>query len=63
MCSIKSVDVIAMQECLESYRKLLEWIPLIDDKDDDLKAERLRLVDYLIGRCDDVLLKEKEINL
>ena len=62
MCKFSVIDVIAMQECLESYKRLIEWIPPIDNEDDDMRLARLNIVSHLSELCDDVLKMEKDLH-
>lgn len=62
MCKMKVLDVIAMQECLEGYKKVVEWMPFINDEDERMKLGRLQVVDHLIDVCEDVLSHEKGAN-
>lgn len=55
----KVLDVLAMQECLEGYKKLVEWIPPKDIQEEDLKANRLRIIDYLSDMCEDFIVSQK----
>jgi len=60
MCKINAMNVYNIQECLESYRRLLEWLVPIDNTDILLKEQRMNIVNHLIEVCDDVLEKEKK---
>lgn len=60
MCKFNVVDVIAIQECLEGYKKLIEWIPPLDDDDENMKSARLQIIEYLSNACEKVLSEEKE---
>ena len=46
------MDIVAMQECLVSYRKLLEWLPVINNDEEAMRDERFKLLDYLIDKLE-----------
>ena len=46
------MDIVATQECLVSYRKLLEWIPAINSDEEAMRDERFHLLDYLIDKLE-----------
>lgn len=52
---INANDILNVQECLTSYKILLDWIPAITKEDRDLKYIRIQTINHLIGKCDDVL--------
>lgn len=59
MCKFTVVDVLAIQECMEGYRKLIEWLPTMDEVEDELKEQRLKVIDRIDRICDEVIEKEK----
>ena len=48
-------DLYAIQECLCSYRVLLNWLPSTNKEENDLKYIRLQTINYLADKCDDML--------
>jgi hypothetical protein len=48
-------DIYMIQECLCSYKVLLNWLPNTSKEDSDLKYVRLQTIHHLIDRCDEVL--------
>lgn len=58
MCKLSTMDIVEIQECLEAYRILLNWIPSTDSHDFQMKEGRLSIVNYLIDKCDDIIDKE-----
>lgn len=58
MCKLTTMDVAEIQECLEAYRILLNWIPSTDSHDYQMKEGRLSIVNYLIDKCDDIIERE-----
>lgn len=46
------MDIVATQECLVSYRKLLEWLPAVNSDEEAMRDERFHLLDYLIDKLE-----------
>ena len=57
MCKINALDLCAIQECLDGYKKLVEWIPPLDTTDAEMKEDRLRIIDHLDKRCEELLME------
>lgn len=48
-------DLYAIQDCLCSYKVLLNWLPSITNEDKDLKYIRMQTINHLCDKCDDML--------
>lgn len=48
-------DVYEIQESLEAYLKILEWLPATGKEEQELKDQRLKYTKFLIDKCDDVI--------
>lgn len=48
-------DIYSIQECLCSYKILLNWVPAITEEDRDLKYIKLQTINHLCNICDDLL--------
>ena len=59
MCKFNVVDVVAMQECLEGYKKLVEWIPPLNEDEENMQLARLQIINHLSDVCENVLVMEK----
>lgn len=59
MCKFNIYDVSEIQESLEAYLKLLEWVPATTVNEVTMKEARIEHVKYLIDKCDDVIDSEK----
>ena len=46
------LDILAIQECLDSYRKLLDWFPATDKYEETLREGRLKLIDALMDKLE-----------
>ena len=60
MCRLNALDLCAIQECLDGYRKLVEWIPPFDTVDEEMKEDRLRVIAHLIDKCEKALVGIKD---
>lgn len=59
MVKFNVYDICEMQECLESYLRLLEWIPAVGEEESAMRDNRIKYTRYLIDKCDKVLNSEK----
>ena len=55
MNTFNAHDIYSIQECLLSYKALLNWLPVINKEDSELKYIRLQTINHLVNKCDDVL--------
>ena len=49
--AMNAQDLCAMQECLMAYKKLLDFIPTIDELDLELKNNRIDIIQHLMRVC------------
>lgn len=56
MCRLNALDLCAIQECMDGYRKLVEWIPPLDTVDEEMKSDRLRVIAYITDKCEQALV-------
>lgn len=59
MCKFNVIDVISIQECMEGYKKLIEWMPTKDEVEDELKEHRLKVIDRISTLCDEAIENER----
>ena len=59
MCRFNVIDVLAIQECMDGYRRLISWLPTMDEVEDELKEQRLKVIDRISKICDEVIDGEK----
>jgi len=57
MCKINPLDLCAMQECLDGYKRLVQWVPSLDTVDEEMKQDRLRIIEHLDKRCEELLVE------
>ena len=60
MCRLNALDLCAIQECLEGYKRLVEWVPTLDTVDEEMKDDRLRVIAYLSDKCEKALVEMKD---
>lgn len=58
--SMNANDLCAIQECMIGYRKLIEWLPVQNEMEVDLKAERINIINHIIKTCGSELTKLSE---
>lgn len=58
--SMNAQDLCAIQECMVGYRKLVEWLPVQNEVEVDLKAERINIINHIIKLCGNELTKLSE---
>lgn len=49
--SLNAMDLCAIQECLTAYKKLIEWLPVCDDVEAEMKTERMDVIRHLVQVC------------
>ena len=59
--SMNTMDLYAVQECLIGYRKLIEWLPAVNEFEKDMKDERVRVISHLLDITDRELEKISEV--
>ena len=59
MCKFNVLDVAEIQESLESYMKILEWLPATDESEKAMREARMSSVEHLINKCDEIIAGEK----
>lgn len=58
---LSTMDLCAIQECLTAYKKMIEWLPVCDDVEADLKAERMNTIRHLVQTCGRELERLSEV--
>ena len=59
MCKFNVYDVCEIQESLDSYLKLLKWLPAAGEEETAMRDSRIRYTEYLIEKCEKVIQGEK----
>lgn len=48
---LSTMDLCAIQECLIAYKKLIEWMPALDEIEMEMKTERMNVIRHLVQVC------------
>lgn len=59
--SLNTIDLCAIQECMIGYRKLIEWLPVQNETEVDLKADRINTINHIIKLCGQELARLSEV--
>lgn len=59
MCKFNVYDVCEIQESLDSYLKLIKWLPAVGEEEAAMRDSRIRYTEYLIDKCEKVIQGEK----
>lgn len=59
MCKFNVVDVFAIQECMDGYKRLIEWMPAMDEVEDELKEQRIKVINRINKLCDEAIEYER----
>lgn len=58
--SMNAQDLCAIQESLIAYKKLLDWLPALNELEVEMKADRIDVINYLVKLCGTELNKISE---
>lgn len=58
--SMNAQDLCAIQECLVAYKKLLDWLPTLNELEVEMKADRIDIINHLVKICGGELNKISE---
>lgn len=58
---LSTMDLCAIQECMMAYKKMIEWLPVCDDVEADMKAERMDTIRHLVQVCGRELERLSEV--
>ena len=49
--AMNAQDLCAVQECLVAYKKLLDWLPTLNELETEMKADRIDIINHLVKIC------------
>lgn len=49
--AMNAQDLCAIQECLIAYKKLLDWLPTLNELEVEMKADRIDIINHLVKVC------------
>lgn len=58
--SMNAQDLCAIQECMVGYRKLIEWLPVQNEMEVDLKSQRIDVINHIMNLCGKELTRLSE---
>lgn len=58
--SMNMMDLCAIQECMLGYRQVIQWLPVLNEIEVDLKQERINTINHVIDLCDKEMIKLSE---
>lgn len=58
--AMNAQDLCAIQECLIAYKKLLDWLPTLNELEVEMKADRIDIINHLVRVCGAELNKISE---
>lgn len=58
--AMNAQDLCAMQECLVAYKKLLDWLPTLNELEVEMKADRIETINHLVKLCGNELNRISE---
>ena len=58
--SMNTIDLCAIQECMVGYRKLIEWLPVQNEDELNLKMERINTINRIVKLCGSELTRLSE---
>ena len=58
--SMNAQDLLAIQECMRGYKKLVEWMPAQSYDEQELKDNRINVINHISALCDKELTRLSE---
>lgn len=49
--AMNAQDLCAIQESLIAYKKLLDWLPVLNELETEMKGERIDIINHLVKLC------------
>ncbi len=59
MCELNVYDICEIQESLEAYLHILDWLPAPTPEEELMREDRIKYTKYLIEKCEKVIQNEK----
>lgn len=59
--AMNTQDLCAIQECMVGYKKLIEWLPVQNEIEVELKSQRINTINHIMGLCGKELTKLSEV--
>lgn len=58
--AMNAQDLLAIQECMNGYRQLVNWVPAQSQQEAVLKEQRLEVINHISAVCDQELTRLSE---
>lgn len=62
MVKLNVIDLASIQDCLSSYKKLIDWIPPAGETEVEMKEERIKIINYLLRKTEAIIREEANRN-
>lgn len=58
--AMNAQDLCAIQECMIGYKKLVEWMPVQNEMEAELKSQRIDIINHIVRICGNELTRLSE---
>lgn len=48
---LNAMDLCAIQECMVAYKKMIEWLPTVDEVEQEMKRDRIDVINHIVKIC------------
>ena len=62
MVKLNVIDLASIQDCLSAYKKLIDWIPPVDEVEVEMKEERIKIINHLLKKTEAIIREEADRN-
>ena len=62
MVKLNVIDLASIQDCLSAYKKLINWIPPVDEVEVEMKEERIKIINHLLRKTEAIVREEASRN-
>lgn len=59
MCELNVYDICEIQESLQAYLNIINWLPAPTPEEETMKEDRIKYTKYLIKKCENIIQGEK----
>lgn len=60
MTKLNVLDLASIQECLIAYKRIIDWLPCGCTNEEEMKNNRLDLINHLMTKCELIIREESE---
>ena len=62
MVKLNIVDLASIQDCLSAYKKLIDWIPPVGEIEEEMKEEKIKIINHLLIKTEAIIREEANRN-